>query len=140
MSDVLVLPARERVIPATAVLRLYREQGWWPERTAEQVSRVLADQPAVGAWLAGGSGGAGGNELVGFARAVSDGAFRAYLEDVVVAERHRRRGIGRALVDALRAELAGVQLVSLFCGPSLVPFYEAAGYHPTHQVVLHDGR
>src|SRR4051812_48705286 len=110
MSDVLVLPARERAIPATAVLRLYREQGWWPERTADQVGRVLADQPAVGAWLAGGSS---GNELVGFARAVSDGAFRAYLEDVVVAERHRRRGIGRALVDALRAELAGVQLVSL---------------------------
>lgn len=132
MSDVQVLPARERAIPPGAVLRLYREQGWWPERTTDQVARVLAGAPAVGAWA--------GGEFVGFARAVTDGTFRAYLEDVIVAERHRRRGIGRALVDALRDELAGVARVSLFCPPALVSFYEAAGYQPTAQVVLHDAR
>lgn len=132
MSDVQVLPARERAIPPGAVLRLYAQQGWWPERTTDQVARVLAGQPAVGAWEDG--------ELIGFARAVTDGTFRAYLEDVLVAEEHRRRGIGRALVDAMRAELDGVALVSLFCGPSLVPFYEEAGYQPTTQVVLHDAR
>ena len=33
------------------------------------------------------------NELVGFARVVSDGIFRAYIEDVVVHESVRNKGI-----------------------------------------------
>lgn len=38
--------------------------------------------------------------LVGFLRAVSDGATIAYLQDVLVRRSHQRQGIGQALVDA----------------------------------------
>jgi len=39
-----------------------------------------------------------GGELVGFARAVSDGATVAYLADVFVVPRHQGRGLGLELV------------------------------------------
>jgi GNAT superfamily N-acetyltransferase len=120
---------RERPIPAGDVLRLYREAGWWPERTASSLAAVLASAAAAGAWE--------GERLVGFARAVSDGAFRAFVEDVVVSAAHRRRGVASALVAALVDEVAGVDVVTTFCDEALVPLYEAAGFRPTRQVVLH---
>jgi hypothetical protein len=59
------------------------------ERTAERVSSVRGHSPAVGAW--------DGRDLVGFARAVSDGVLRAYAEDVVVSPGWcRPRVAGRA--------------------------------------------
>ncbi|GIG67951.1 GNAT family N-acetyltransferase [Phytomonospora endophytica] len=130
MSLVQVLPAADRPIPPEGVLALYAEAGWWPERTAAHVEKILAVCPAVGAWNADG-------ELVGFARAVSDGVCRAYVEDVVVAESLRGQGIGRRLMDALNAELAGIDVVSLFCGPDLVDFYETTGFAFTGQRIAH---
>ena len=80
----------EREIPAEGVLKLYRAEGWWPERTAEQVRAVLRGAPAVGAWR--------GQDLIGFARAVTDGILRAYVEDVIVSPDWRGMGVGQALL------------------------------------------
>ncbi|MCB0100322.1 MAG: hypothetical protein KDE46_31545, partial [Caldilineaceae bacterium] len=65
-----------RPIPAQAVRQLYDAVDWWPDRTVEQIGAVLAQDAAVGAWDA--------DRLVGFARALSDGRFHAYVEDVMV--------------------------------------------------------
>jgi ribosomal protein S18 acetylase RimI-like enzyme len=61
---------------------------------------------AVGAWE--------DERLIGFARAVSDGVFRAYIEDVVVHENYRRSGIGQKLLSRLMNELSDIETVSLF--------------------------
>jgi ribosomal protein S18 acetylase RimI-like enzyme len=124
----IVLTHRERGIAPSAVLALYRAQSWWPERTAEQIAAVLAAAPAVGAWR--------GDELVGFARTVTDGVLRAYVEDVIVAPELRHAGIGHALVERLMQELAPVSVVTLFCQPDLVPFYTPAGFRVTSQAVM----
>lgn len=127
--DVTVSPHSSRLIPAHLVLELYREQHWWPNRTAGQIADALDRGPAVGAWY--------DDELVGFIRAVTDGVLRAYLEDVLVAQHHRRNGIGRALVTTMLDVLQPIPVVTLFCSNDLVDFYEAVGFHPTGQVVLH---
>jgi GNAT superfamily N-acetyltransferase len=111
------------------VLRLFAEVGWWPDRTAGDVAAVLGSGPAVGAW--------DGDQLVGFARAISDGRVRAYIEDVVVAGSHRQAGLGRALIETLNAELAGLDVVSVFFHRDLEGFYGSLGYVPTKQVCAH---
>jgi ribosomal protein S18 acetylase RimI-like enzyme len=76
-------------------------------------------------------------QLVGFARAVTDGVLRAYVEDVIVAPDRRGRGIGRAVLDRLLQELGPIPVVTLFCSPGLVRYYEASSFIATRQVVMH---
>ncbi|PQP86065.1 N-acetyltransferase [Paenibacillus sp. AR247] len=90
---------------------------------------MLGSSIAVGAWDE--------DRLVGFARAVSDGLFRAYIEDMGVQEDYRKRGLGREIVDRITAELENIHVVSLFCESGLVDFYQQTGYKPTRQVVMH---
>jgi hypothetical protein len=48
IPGIAVVPNGAREIPPVGVLKLYRAEGWWPERTAEQVRAVLRAAPAVG--------------------------------------------------------------------------------------------
>lgn len=119
----------QREIPAEGVLALYRAEGWWPERTAEQVRAVLRAGPAVGAWH--------GQDLIGFARAVTDGILRAYVEDVIVSPEWRGVGVGRALLAGLLGQLEPIPVVTLFCSEDLVGHYSASSFRRTRQVVMH---
>lgn len=127
-----IVSTLERPIDGAAVINLYNEAKWWPARTPEQVQSILATGPAVGAWDA--------DELVGFARAVSDGCFRAFVEDVVVRDDHRRQGAATRMVEVLLELLSEIDVVSLFCGADLAAFYERTGFNATSQVVLHRTR
>ncbi|WP_433206446.1 GNAT family N-acetyltransferase [Nocardia sp. CA-107356] len=110
-------------------MALYVEVNWWPKRTAADIAHLLTTGPAVGAWHH--------DELLGFARAITDGVCRAYVEDVIVAVDHRNKGIGRRLNEALIVALADIPVVSLFCGESLVDFYVGSGIRFTRQRVEH---
>lgn len=129
MTEPRILTAAERPIPGTDIRRLYDLEGWWPERTVTDLELVAEQHPSVGAWR--------DDRLVGFARAVTDGRFHAYAEDVVVDPTERGNGIGRALMDRLAEQVSPVPILSLFCAPDLAPFYEKAGYVRTDQVMLH---
>jgi ribosomal protein S18 acetylase RimI-like enzyme len=129
IADIAVVPHGQREIPAEGVVKLYRAEGWWPERTAEQVRAVLRVAPAVGAWR--------GQDLIGFARAVTDGILRAYVEDVIVSPDWRGMGVGQALLGGLMEQLRPAPVVTLFCSPDLVRYYEASSFRRTRQVVMH---
>ncbi len=131
-SFVEVRTAAERPIPARLVRDLYAQVGWWPERSEADIAGMLVRGVAVAAW--------DDDRLVGFARAVSDGRFRAYIEDVVVHEHYRRQGVATDLLERLLDELGAIDVVSLFCHPVLAPLYEPAGFEPTRQLVLHRKR
>lgn len=93
---------------------------------------MLAAFPAVGAWDA--------DELIGFARAVTDECFRAYVEDAIVSPGRRRQGVATMLVERLLILLDEIAVVSVFCDPQAIPLYERAGFRLTHQTVLHKSR
>ena len=82
---------RDRV-DVDVVYRFLSEEAYWAAgRTRETVERLVRDSwRVIGAYR--------GDEQVGFARVVSDGAASAWLGDVFVLEEHRGRGLGVELV------------------------------------------
>jgi ribosomal protein S18 acetylase RimI-like enzyme len=68
-----------------------------------------------------------GERLVGFARAISDGASNAYVSTVAVLPAYRARGIGRELVARL---LQGREhlLFVLHADPRVHAFYSKCGF------------
>ncbi len=67
-----------------------------------------------------------GDRVVGMARLLSDGVCNAYLLDVWTASSHRRRGVGRAMVEALCEAVPG-QHVGLQTDDAQA-FYESLGF------------
>jgi|SRR6478672_10140635 len=73
----------------------------------------------------------GDGRLVGLARTISDGVTICYLQDLLVHPDHQRGGIGRALLDRVLREYAGVRQFVLMTdrdGPR--DFYSGAGLVP----------
>lgn len=109
-----------------AVLRLYAGPGWWePGDDPGAIPKLLAGSFRVAAAF-------DGARLVGMARAISDGASDAYIQDVVVDPDCRGRGIGGRLVRMLVGELraAGVSWIGLVGAPGTEGFYSRLGFAP----------
>ena len=104
------------------LLGLYHVTYWAKGRTAEQVVRALEhSHPVLTAW--------DGDRLVGFTRVISDLTYRATIWDVIVAESHQRRGIGRELM-RLVLEHPDLSTVSMFVLLTMDQhrFYEHFGF------------
>lgn len=103
--------------------RLLDQHAFWAQgRSLGDLRRMLAGSAAVvSLWR--------GRRLVGFARASSDGVFRAVLWDVVIPEDLQGQGLGRQLVEALlnTPQLQGVERVYLMTTNS-AGFYEQLGF------------
>jgi ribosomal protein S18 acetylase RimI-like enzyme len=88
-------------------------------RTPQELERSFRNsQVAVLAWS--------GSNVVGTARALSDGVCNAYVVDVWTQSAFRRRGIARRMMAMIEAALPG-QHVYLFTTDA-APLYEALGY------------
>jgi GNAT superfamily N-acetyltransferase len=75
--------------------------------------------------------------LIGFARAVTDDLFRAYIEDVIVDEAYRGQGIGGEITRRLLERLAHVEEIALNCEDHLIPFYERFGFERFPMTHMH---
>ncbi|MEO0493515.1 MAG: GNAT family N-acetyltransferase [Actinomycetota bacterium] len=72
-------------------------------------------------------------DFVGFANVVWDGLVHAFVEDVMVDVRHRRRGVGVRVVHAARdgARAAGCEHLHVGFDDDLGPFFiDACGFMP----------
>lgn len=99
---------------------LFRGEWWCADRSAEQVRRLLAGPSLLYGLVEPQT-----RHLAAFARVVSDGVFKAWLCDVIVAPAWRNHGLGRMLLERVVTDprLAGVAHLELCCLDTLVPFY-----------------
>jgi GNAT superfamily N-acetyltransferase len=89
-------PAR---VDVARVHRWLRDESYWAAgRAFEVVARSIEDSRPYSVFA--------GDEQVGFARAVTDGATFAWVCDVFVDSGHRGRGLGGWLVDSLVEDLS----------------------------------
>src|SRR5256884_5828552 len=97
---------RRRLDPS-AVVALLRTTYWGGSLTPEALARAIDNSICFAVF--------DGETLIAFGRAVTDLATYAYWTDVVVAERHRKRGIGRWLSETMLShpQLQGFRRVSL---------------------------
>ena len=110
------------------LMELYRHEWWTNRRREEDVERMLQHTDLLIGVCA-----EPGDQLVGFARVLTDRAFKALIFDVIVAQEHRGTGLGGQLVqDVLdHPMLAQVAHIELYCKPELIPFYEQWGFTTT---------
>jgi N-acetylglutamate synthase-like GNAT family acetyltransferase len=125
-----VMSYQQKPIKAIQLIKLYKGAGWWEDRKEKDIEEMLKQVNSVGAWNKG--------ELIGFARAVSDGKFRAYIEDVVIHKDYQHSGIGTKIMAQLLDELSHIDIISLFCEEELIPFYEKNNFKfSKSQLVMH---
>jgi ribosomal protein S18 acetylase RimI-like enzyme len=105
-----------------AVLALFERAGiLFPNWTVERMDRALkSSSVVVCAWS--------GNELIGFARAISDFAWCAYLSQLCVAPQFQNRGIGKRLVALVVQQLGQEVSLLVHSAESATGFYQAVGF------------
>ncbi len=119
----------DREIELQQLQGLLRQTGWANRRSVEGIQQMLdGTLLTLGAWE--------GDHLVGFVRVITDGIYRALIDDVVVEESKRGTGIGSELMQRITERLAGVEEVFLRCGEQVVPFYERHGYERSNGVIM----
>ena len=89
----------------------------WERRTADRAR--LAQLVKGSLWVVSALD---DGKLVGFARAVSDGATNAYISTVAVLPEYQGRGIGKEIVRRLIQDRDGIQFV-LHANDKAYPFY-----------------
>lgn len=117
-----------RIIHSAAVaeiVNLYKCAGWWEESyNAESFIPPMIKNSAcfVGAF--------DGDRMIGMGRAVSDNVSDAYIQDIVVLDEYRGRGIGGGIVRLLIRELKakGVDWIGLIGEPGTEKFYSRLGF------------
>lgn len=94
-----LMPGEAKPSPAALqqLQKLFQADAFWAkDRSIENLAVAIANsKPVISVWKQ--------DRLIGFARATSDGVYRATLWDVVVHPDYRRSGLGRKLVEAVLA-------------------------------------
>jgi ribosomal protein S18 acetylase RimI-like enzyme len=114
---------RKSDIDLEQLKRLFDVNAFWAKDRRIEDLRIAIEHsdPTISMW--------DGELLIGFARATSDGIYRAMTWDVVIDESYRGLGLGRQLVDTLitHPNLINVERVYLTTSHQQ-NFYERLGF------------
>ena len=93
-------------------------------------TREIVEQQIRTAWRVIGVYEQGSGDMVGFARAVSDGCAMAYLADVFVLRSHRGQGLGGRLVRAMIEDGPGARFLWMLHTTDAHGLYAKFGFAP----------
>lgn len=104
--------------------RLFQDEWWTKGRTFEDLQTLLQGPSLIFAYFDA------GNQLVGFARVLSDGVYKALLFDVICRQDQRGTGLGKRLLHDVthHPAIKKVRHLELYCKDEMLPFYEKFGF------------
>lgn len=104
---------------------LFQQEWWTKGREKADVERLMSHAGLIFAFVDPLNG-----ELVAFARAMTDGVYKAMIFDIIVKNTWRNTGLGRLLMDSVMTDpvLARVKHRELYCLEDMLPFYEKWGF------------
>ncbi|TPK74084.1 GNAT family N-acetyltransferase [Mesorhizobium sp. B2-4-15] len=103
---------------------LYSREWWTNGRQFEDVIRMVEHSDlAVGVC-------SDGDQLIGFARVLTDYTFKAMIFDVIVHSDFRGQQLGQAIINRIigHKTLTEVRSFELYCPDALIPFYNKLGF------------
>jgi N-acetylglutamate synthase-like GNAT family acetyltransferase len=103
---------------------------WAKGRSIEDLSIAIANsEPVISVW--------DGDRLIGFARATSDGIYRATIWDVVIHPEYRNSGLGSKLVQTVLSHprMRSVERVYLITTHQQ-EFYQKIGFQPNNTTTM----
>ncbi|HEY9889176.1 MAG TPA: GNAT family N-acetyltransferase [Candidatus Obscuribacterales bacterium] len=113
------------------LMGLFQQAAFWAgDRAPEDMAIAIAhSHPVVTAW--------DGDRLIGFARATSDGIYRATIWDVVIHPDYQGAGLGRKLVETVlgHPHLSRVERVYLMTTHQQA-FYERIGFQTNQTTTM----
>ncbi len=111
------------------LIRLFRQAGWLDKTDNARVTSMIDNSTIiVTAWDE--------EIMVGFARCMTDYAFNGQINNVVVDEKYRGRGIGRQLIGKILSSSEQVTYV-LRADPDSIGFYKKLGFEDSDLAVVY---
>jgi ribosomal protein S18 acetylase RimI-like enzyme len=103
---------------------------WAKDRNIKDLAVAIANsEPVISAW--------DGQRLVGFARATSDGIYRATIWDVVIHPDYRGEGLGRKLVETVLSHPRMHQVERIYLmTTNQQHFYERIGFETNSSTTM----
>jgi predicted GNAT family N-acyltransferase len=103
--------------------QLYQNEYWSKGRSLADTFRCVEGSSIVFGFVEG-------DDLVAFARVVTDYVFKAFIFDVIVSEELRAQGVGKQIVESIldHSDLKKVKHIELYCLPELFSFYSQFGF------------
>jgi GNAT superfamily N-acetyltransferase len=107
------------------LVELFQQQWWTKGRQKADVEKLMKHAELIFALVDPLN-----EELVAFARAMTDGVYKAMIFDIIVKDTWRNTGLGRLLMDTVMTDpvLSKVKHRELYCLEDMAPFYEKWGF------------
>lgn len=113
---------RDFPLAAADIVALFDDSGIRrPSGDLDRIARMFAHANLViSAWE--------GDKLVGVCRALTDFCYCCYLSDLAVAKAYQQHGIGRAMVEEVKAIIGEETALILISAPEAMDYYPRIGF------------
>ncbi|WP_391209683.1 GNAT family N-acetyltransferase [Psychrobacillus sp. L4] len=104
---------------------LFKNEWWTKDRQLSEIRKMVENSGVVIGLIDKDT-----EELIGFARVITDTLYRAFIFDVIAKENSRNSGIGTILMNSILEHplVREVDRVELYCPERLVGYYEKFGF------------
>lgn len=111
------------------MMNLFSQTSWASERKHQDIKKMLENLNVFVTIRKN-------SELIGFGRAISDGVYRALVDDIIVDSSYQKKGLGKIIVENLLGQLDGIDEIFLNTNAELEGFYKQFGFIKASSITM----